>query len=392
MEVEYIDISSLVLDPENEREHPADNLKDIKNSLKHFGQQTPITVKRDDNVILKGNGTVIAAKELGWDKIWVKWNEFTEKKAKAYKIADNRSAEKAKWNKDLLSKSLDALKDEFSLESLGFDDSWIKVDPVAGLTDDDSVPEQVETRCKLGDLWILGEHRLVCGDSTDVLQVDRLMGGDKADMVFTDPPYGIDYKGGSKKREEIANDNIPVLQFYRDFLVLAKSVSKSGASIYIWHASTETHNCINAAIDSGWQYKQYIIWKKNNSTFGRQDYHWQHEPCFYGWGKDGSHTWHGDRKQTTVWDIDRPSKSEDHPTMKPVELCERGILNSSKSDDIIYEPFCGSGSTLVACEKNHRKCYGMELNPHYCDVIITRWENFTGKTANLETRGDAGNG
>ncbi len=197
-------------------------------------------------------------------------------------------------------------------------------------------------------------------------------------MVFTDPPYGIAYKGGSKERKEIENDAIEVLPFYESFLTLAKAYSKSGAAIYIWHASSETHNCINAAINSGWLFKSHLIWVKNNSTFGRSDYHWQHEPAFYGWGSDGTHEWHGDRKQTTTWMIDRPSRSDEHPTMKPVELCERGVRNSSKSGYRIYEPFCGSGSTLIACEKTGRRCYGMEIDPHYCTVILKRWAQFTG--------------
>lgn len=201
MNIEEVSIAKLTLDPENEREHPDDNIKDIKNSLKHFGQQTPITVHKDTMVILKGNGTVMAAKELGWEKIWVKWNDFTEKRAKAYKIADNRSGEKAKWNKDLLSKSLKALQDEFPPVELGFDENWIKTEPVAGLTDDDDVPQNVETRCKSGDLWLLGEHRLLCGDSTNVQHVERLMGGEKADMVFTDPPYGMNLDTDYKKMD-----------------------------------------------------------------------------------------------------------------------------------------------------------------------------------------------
>lgn len=388
--MDRIALATLTLDPQNARRHSTKNLDAIKGSLTKFGQQKPIVVS-SDNVVIAGNGTVEAAKALGWTEIGFVRSTLTGTQAKAYAVADNRTGELAEWDDSVLSKTLEALKAEnFDLAAIGFDDKdleqWLKAPELVPGCGEDEVPEQVETRCKPGDLWVLGEHRLLCGDSTDVLQVERLMSGIKADMVFTDPPYGVDYKGSSsKKREKIANDNIPVLDFYRDFLSLAKAISKAGASIYIWHASTETHNCINAAIDAGWQYKQCIVWKKNNSTFGRQDYHWQHEPCFYGWGKDGSHSWHGDRKQTTVWDIDRPMKSEEHPTMKPVELCERGIANSSKSDDAIYDPFLGSGSTLIACEKTGRKCYGMEIDPHYCDVILTRWEKFTGKTAVLAT-------
>jgi DNA modification methylase len=246
------------------------------------------------------------------------------------------------------------------------------------------VPEVTEATCKLGDLWILGNHRLLCGDSTDKEQVEKLMDGEKADMLHTDPPYGIDYEGGSKKREKIENDAVDIFPFYKDVFANAHLATKDGASAYIWHASTETHNAINAFIASGWQYKSYIVWNKNNSTFGRSDFHWKHEPCIYGWKQKFTHTWYGDRKQTTVWDIDRPSRSDSHPTMKPIELCERPISFSSKMGDIILDLFLGSGSTLIACEKTNRKCYGMELDEHYCDVIIKRWEDYTGESAVLD--------
>jgi len=232
-------------------------------------------------------------------------------------------------------------------------------------------------------LRLKSKHRLLCGDSTRQDDVERLMAGKKAEMVFTDPPYGISYAGGTKKRNAIENDAIDVLPFYESFLSLGKSISAEGASIYIWHASSETHNCIAAAINSGWLFKSYLIWIKNNSTFGRADYHWQHEPAFYGWASNGTHRWNGDRKQTTTWNIDRPIRSDDHPTMKPVELCEKGIINSSRKDEIVYDPFLGSGSTLIACEKTKRQCFGIEIDPHYCSVIINRWQEYTGQKAVL---------
>lgn len=383
MKIERVDINSLHLDPSNARKHSDKNLAAIKGSLTKFGQQKPIVVD-NKNVVIAGNGTLVAAKALGWDTIDIVKTELTKTEAIAFALADNKTSELAEWDMETLNKTLDALLNEgFEVEDIGFD-----IDDIPGLggggnTDEDSVPEVEQNihEVKRGDIYLLGEHRLMCGDSTSKDDVDKLMGGEKADMVFTDPTYGIAYIGGSKVRKEIENDAIDVFPFYKAFLSIAKDNSRKGGSIYIWHASSETHNVINAALESGWLFKSYLVWVKNNSTFGRSDYHWQHEPAFYGWGADGSHEWHGDRKQTTTWMIDRPSVSKEHPTMKPVELCERSIINSSKSGYKIYDPFLGSGSTLIACEKTNRKCYGMEIDPHYCSVIIERWQQFTGKKA-----------
>lgn len=215
----------------------------------------------------------------------------------------------------------------------------------------------------------------MCGDSTTDLPL--LMDGAQADMLLTDPPYGIDYEGGTKKRDKIDNDARPVYDFYVEFLQAARAQCKSSAAAYIWHASTETHNAIQAFIDAGWQFKQYLIWVKNNATFGRQDYHWRHEPCIYGWG-EGSHKWYGDRKQDTVWEFDRPARSEEHPTMKPVGLCARSITNSTQPDDIVLDTFGGSGSTLIAADQLDRTCYTMELDPKYCDVIRKRYAKLKG--------------
>jgi len=214
---------------------------------------------------------------------------------------------------------------------------------------------------------------LLCGDSTDSDQVAKLMDGKLADMIHTDPPYNIDYEGGSKKREKIANDKLDDFPnfLYDVYTTLSTSVKKGGA-IYVWHASSETHNFIQQFLNAGFLFKSYIVWNKNNSTFGRSDYHWKHEPCIYGWLDGDSHNWYGDRKQTTVWDIERPSRSDEHPTMKPIPLCSKPIENSSKVGDVVLDVFLGSGSTMVASHQLKRKCYGMELDPKYCQVIIDR--------------------
>jgi DNA modification methylase len=238
--------------------------------------------------------------------------------------------------------------------------------------DFDATPPE-EPITVLGDLYEIGEHRLLCGDSTDSDSVSRLMDGKKADICHTDPPYNINYEGGSKKREKIANDKLEDFpKFLYDVYTTIATALKKGGAIYVWHASSETHNFIQQFLDAGFLFKSYIVWNKNNSTFGRSDYHWKHEPCIYGWLDGASHKWYGDRKQTTIWDIDRPSRSEEHPTMKPIALCSKPLENSSKQGDIVLDVFLGSGSTMVASHQLKRKCYGMELDPKYCDVIVKR--------------------
>jgi site-specific DNA-methyltransferase (adenine-specific) len=249
--------------------------------------------------------------------------------------------------------------------------------------DPDYVPEaQEQAITSEGDLWLLGDHRLLCGDSTKEEDVGRLMAGKTADMVHTDPPYNIDYTGGSKLREKIENDK---LDNFNEFLIsVYKNISNSlvnGGAIYVWHASSESYYFVSEYLKTDLLFKSLIVWNKNNSTFGRSDYHWKHELCIYGWKSGSSHKWFGDRKQTTVWDIDRPSRSEEHPTMKPVDLCIKAITNSSDKNMIVLDVFGGSGSTLIACEQTNRKCFMMELDPKYCDVIIRRWQDLTGKEA-----------
>ena len=292
-------------------------------SLKDFPEMAdvrPLVVNKD-YLILGGNMRFKAMQQAGWKEIPVTVVDWPEDKQKEFIIKDNVSG--GEWDWDVLANEWDAQElEEWGLE---LPDSIKEPDEV----EEDEAPEVSSEPAvsKLGEIYQLGRHRVMCGDSTK--DIDELMNGSKADLLHTDPPYGIDYEGGSKKRDKINNDSIPVYEFYVDFLQGARASCKDGASAYIWHASSETHNAIQAFIDAGWQYKQYIIWNKNNATFGRQDYHWKHEPCIYGWGQ-GSHSWHGDRKQETVWDIDRPSRADEHPTMKPLELCTRAINNSSK--------------------------------------------------------------
>lgn len=255
-----------------------------------------------------------------------------------------------------------------------------------GKTDPDEVPKVKKGTVKSGDIWKLGDHKLMCGDSLNLDYVRELMNDCFADMVFTDPPYNVDYVGKTKEALKIQNDKMENSEFYK-FLLKAfthmRNFTSPGGAIYICHADGEGLNFRKAMIDAGWLMKQCIVWVKNSIVMGRQDYHWQHEPILYGWAENGSHKWYGDRKQSTVWPIARPTKSEDHPTMKPIELIEKAIENSSKPGDLILDLFGGSGSTLIACEKANRKANLMELSPHYCDVIIKRWEDYTGRKATL---------
>lgn len=397
--MEYVPLSSLIQDPSNARKHSQKNLDAIKGSLAKFGLQKPLVISKD-NIVLAGNGTLHAAKELGWESIGIIRSKLTGSEAIAYAIADNRTGELAEWNDDVLSKTLQGLKGEnFDLDAIGFSNEdlakWIIEPEVIPGCGEDEVPENVDTRCKLGDLWLLGNHRLLCGDSTDVLQVERLMGGIIPILMTTDPPYGVNLDqswrdealgekalGKGNKRKILNDDNASWPAVYSLF---------QGNIAYVWHDACQTDTVKKDLEDSGFDVRQMIIWNKSIMVMGRSAYHWKHEPCWYAVRKGKDANWKGDRKQTTVWDAASPnhimsgSKEEktEHPSQKPSVLSEIPILNHTIKGDGIYDPFLGSGSTLIACEKTNRKCYGMEIDPHYCDVIIARWEKFTGKTAVL---------
>ena len=383
MQIETLQTADLQPYDKNAKKHPAKQVDLLAENIKRFGFTTPVLIDKDNSVIA-GHGRLLALEKLGRTEVpCVRMEHLSPSEVKALRLADNKIAEMGEWDMDLAIEELKDLPDD-ELELTGFDKDLI-IEPEEK---DDEVPDvPEEPQSKLGDLYELGEHRVLCGDSTKLEDVEKLMDGKKADLLHTDPPYGIDYEGGSKKREKIENDAIKVYPFYLDVLTNCLVNCKNGASAYIWHASSETHNAIRAFIDAGWDYKQYIIWNKNNSTFGRQDYHWKHEPAIYGWAKNGSHSWHGDRKQTTVWDVERPSTADSHPTMKPIELCSKAILNSTKSEDTILDVFLGSGSTLIASEKTGRICYGMELDSKYVDVIVQRYVDYTGN-ATIKKNGE----
>jgi DNA modification methylase len=392
MEVTRRLISDLTLDPQNARTHSQKNLDAIKASLTQFGQRKPIVIT-GEGLVLAGNGTLEAAKSLGWDHIDVTitpvdWDLNT---ARAYALADNRTAELAEWDENVLAKQLLELIDvDFDIESLGFElpEPEIEVEP-----DDAPTIEEVEHRTKLGQLWKLGDHLLYCGDSTEEATFTRLMGDDKAHLIWTDPPWNVNYGAVDEGNQQgykvrtIMNDHMNEGQwdeFVGQFCKTLKDYSEPGAPIYLVMSAQEWPVIDRNLREVGFHWSSTVIWAKDRLVLSRKDYHTQYEPIWYGWNADAARlAVVEDRKQSDLWEIERPSRSELHPTMKPIELVQKSIVNSSKPGNIVLDSFGGSGSTLIACEQTNRKCRMVELDPQYCDVIIARWEKFTGKTAEL---------
>jgi site-specific DNA-methyltransferase (adenine-specific) len=333
----------------------------------------------------------MAARSMKIDTVpCIRLGHLTDAQKKAYVIADNKLALNAGWDNELLAIELGELGDlGFDLELTGFTDDEIKalmpVQGTDGLTDPDDAPIVQETATTVpGDIWVMGKHRLLCGDSTSIDDLTKLTGGQLVDIWLTDPPYNVAYEGGTKEKLTIKNDEMgddQFRQFLRDAYTAADMVMKPGAVFYIWHADSEGYNFRGAAKDAGWTVRQCLIWKKSSLVMGRQDYHWKHEPCLYGWKEGAGHLWAADRKQTTILEFDKPTRNGEHPTMKPVALFEYQLLNNTKGGDVVLDSFGGSGTTLITAEKNGRVAMLMELDPRYCDVIVKRWQQFTGKIA-----------
>ena len=390
--IEWMSVETLIPYAKNARTHSDEQVAQIAGSIKEFGFNNPVLVDKD-NSIIAGHGRLMAARKLGMDKVpVVQLGHMTEAQRKAYVLADNRIALNSGWDTSMLSLELQELKDDIDLSLLGFDADELNallnpIEETEGLTDEDAVPDVPdEPKTKLGDIYILGKHRLMCGDSCSVTDMDKLVNDREVDMWLTDPPYNVAYEGKTKDALTIKNDEMTddgFRQFLRDAYVTADTVMKAGAVFYIWHADSEGYNFRGAAHDAGWKVRQCLIWKKSTMVMGRQDYHWKHEPCLYGWKEGAGHLWATDRKQTTILEFDKPNRNKEHPTMKPVALFEYQMLNNTKGGDIILDSFGGSGTTLLAAEKNGRVAYLMELDPKYCDVIVKRWEDFTGKKAVL---------
>lgn len=371
----------------NSRTHSEEQVAQIAASIREFGFTNPVLVDEDNNLIA-GHGRLLAARKLNMSEVpAITVTGLDDRKRRALVIADNKIALNSDWDIDALKVELEDLASDFG-ELMGFSqDELVELlkQPDSGLTADDAVPEAPEQPVTVkGDVWNLGNHRLMCGDSTSIADLETLCENQLVDMWLTDPPYNVAYVGKTKDALVIQNDEMGD-QDFRQFLVdaysAADAVMKKGAVFYIWHADSEGYNFRGAAHDIGWPIRQCLIWRKQSMVMGRQDYHWQHEPCLYGWKDGASHLWASDRKQTTILNFDRPSKNEQHPTMKPVELFVYQMLNNTKGDDLVLDSFVGSGTTVIACEKHGRRARAMEVDPVYCDVTITRWQEYTGKDA-----------
>ena len=379
----------------NSRTHSDEQVAQIAASIREWGWTNPVLVDENGGLIA-GHGRLLAARKLGLTTIpTMVAKGWSEAQKKAYVIADNKLALNAGWDLELLAVELGDLQGfDFDLMLTGFSDdelSKLLTEKTDGLTDPDEAPNPPEIPVSsAGDVWLLGKHRLMCGDSTSVDDMEKLTAGQLVDMWLTDPPYNVAYEGGTKDKLTIQNDNMAddeFRQFLRDAYVTASTVMKPGAVFYIWHADSEGYNFRGAARDAGWKVRQCLIWEKSSLALGKQDYHWQHEPCLYGWKDGAGHLWASDRKQTTILKFDKPSRNGEHPTMKPVALFEYQMLNNTKGGDIVLDSFGGSGTTMIAAEMNGRIARLMELDPRYCDVIIKRWQDFTGQAATLEADG-----
>jgi DNA modification methylase len=384
----------------NPRTHSDEQVDQIAASMVEFGWTNPVLVDEQGG-ILAGHGRLLAARELGLAEVPViRLEHLSEAQKRAYVIADNQLALQAGWNEELLSAELAWLRDErFDLDLIGFDASDLErllavADGESELDgSEDEVPEPPEEPVtKPGDLWILGSHRLLCGDATVVTDVERVLDGQLADMTFCDPPYNVDYANTPKdklrgKHRPILNDNLGggFEAFLLDACVSILSVTKGACCICM--SSSELDTLQRAFRAAGGRWSTFVIWAKNTFTLGRADYQRQYEPILYGWKDGADHYWCGARDQGDVWFFDKPVKNDLHPTMKPVALVERAIRNSSKSRDIVLDPFGGSGSTLIACEKTRRQARLVELDPKYCDVIVQRWQDWTGAAAVLDGSG-----
>lgn len=420
LKIEYVDINSIKPYKNNAKKHPQEQIEQIKKSIEQFGMDDPIGVWKDE--IVEGHGRLIACKELGFDEIpIIRLDHLTDEERKAYTLAHNKLTMNSDFDIDILNEEL-ASFETIDMGDFGFDFQFEDNNEIEVVQDD--VPDiPVEPKAKAGDVYQLGNHRLMCGDSTNPGDVTKLVNGDTIDLIVTDPPYNVNYgsineTGYGKERHNprpIENDDMSSQDFYNflyDAFKNGYEATKAGGGIYVWYASKSVVEFQTALEDVGFLIKQEIIWNKSSFTLGRQDYQWKHEPCLYGWKDGAGHYFIDDRTQTTVIedkiDIDKlkkeelrdlvqklledrtpvsvideakPTINDLHPTMKPIRLLARLIVNSSQENENVMDLFGGSGSTLIACEQLNRNCYMMEYDPHYVDVIIERWENFTGQKA-----------
>lgn len=384
-EMQLVPVAKLVPYVNNARTHSPEQIKKLRSSLREFGFVNPVIIDREYNVIA-GHGRIAAAREEGITEVpCVFADHLTEAQKKAYILADNRMALDAGWDEEMLRVELEGLEElGFDLGLTGFDEKELaSLFPTDEAKEDDfdvDAELQKPAFTKSGDVWTLGRHKLVCGDSTNPDTYTVLMDGRKANLVITDPPYNVNYEGSAGK---IKNDNMAQDKFY-EFLLAAfqnmYSCMADDASIYVFHADTEGLNFRRAFADADFYLSGCCIWKKQSLVLGRSPYQWQHEPVLYGWKKNGKHQWYTGRKETTIWEFDKPKKNGDHPTMKPIPLLAYPIGNSSMANSVVLDPFGGSGSTLIACEQTDRICCTIELDEKFCDVIVNRYIEQVGKS------------
>lgn len=416
MDIKTVKVEDIIPYARNQKKHDQRQIDNVAESIREFGIVQPVVLDKDNNIII-GHCRILACKQLGIKEVpVVKLEDLTPEEANKLRLLDNKLNE-SDWDYDILAEDIPTL--DFSQ----FDIDW-------GLNDEEEeeveveeveVPAAVEPRVKAGQVWLLGDHKLICGDSTDADTINKLTAGEQVDLLLTDPPYNVAYEGKTEEALKIKNDTWKSEEDFKEFLtkafLIAYNSMKPGAVFYIWHAQMQAHNFIAACKEAALDIKQTLIWNKNYLVLGHSDYQWKHEPCLYGWKEGAAHYFIDDRSQTTVFedvrpnihkmkkeelvklleDIysdkisttiineDKPQTSYEHPTMKPIKLLARQIKNSTRPGEIVLDLFGGSGSTLIACDQLGRKCLMCELDPHYCDVIITRWEKLTGEEAVLIT-------
>ena len=391
-EMQLVPLGKLVPYINNARTHSPEQLTKLRSSLREFGFINPIIIDRDYNIIA-GHGRVLAAKEEGIMEVPCVFVDYlTEAQKKAYILADNRMALDAGWDEELLRIEIESLQGEdFDVSLTGFEEQELAdlfaIEGDKAAKDDDfdlSAALEKASFVERGDLWIVGRHRLLCGDATRTEDVERLMDGKKANLIVTDPPYGVSFK--SSDGLTIQNDSMKDEEFYTFLLTAFQCMAEhleNGASAYVFHADTEGLNFRKAFIDAGFHLAGVCIWVKNSLVLGRSDYQWQHEPVLFGWKKGGKHSWYSDRRQTTIWNYDKPKRNKNHPTSKPLDLLGYPICNSSQENAIVLDSFGGSGSTLMACEQLNRICHMMELDEKYASVILRRYVEDTGDKENV---------
>lgn len=400
LKIEEIPIEELVPYENNAKRHTREQIAAVEASIREFGFRAPCIVWRNDDgrpEVVAGHARITAAKNLGMKKVpCVSCDDLTDAQRRALTLSDNQTTMMTGWDEDLLSYELDTLSMDFDMTDFGFTDEMVGMAETV-TAEEHEIPDVIECKAKRGEIWQLGAHRVMCGDATCAEDVERL-GGVLCELLLTDPPYNValgqHMRPSEARRLHRRTDGLVIdndswesdegfIGFLRAAFDNAMALLSPGAAFYVWHADTQRGNFLEACRLAGMTVRECLVWAKNTFTLGRQDYQWKHEPCLYGWKDGASHNWYSDRKQSTVLEFDKPTANEDHPTMKPVGLMAYLIQNSTKRGDTVLDVFGGSGSTLIACEETGRRCLTMELDPHYCDVIIARWEEMTGEKAVL---------